>query len=262
MVSHEDLAHYVQTDHITSLPQMAAIIDSMPDGIMVIDDHTKIVYFNQAAERLLEMPADILLGQPYQDIFPHGRLHRILDGTKGISSRKIRFRGKVHLSISSPIRKDNRIIGALEIMQDISHLEDISHELEYTKKLKAEMDDIIEASFDSIFVTDAKGYVLSINDAYTRITGIKAEDIMGKNMYELVEQGLYDRSATIMVIETHQPVTFNPKNKNRQNSPGYGQSDFQRPGGIGPGFDQWPGYYRTQLAQTGGRTGLRVEQTV
>lgn len=213
VISHEHLNQYIQAEHITSLPQMAAIIDAMPDGIMVLDANTKIVYFNQAAERLLEMPGEILLGKPYQDIFPHGRLHKALDGKRGISSRKISFRGKVHLSISTPIRKDDRVIGALEIMQDISHLEDISHELEYTKKLKAEMDDIIEASFDSIFVTDAKGYVLSINDAYTRITGIKAADIIGKNMYELVEQGLYDRSATIVVIETHKPVTFTQKIK-------------------------------------------------
>jgi PAS domain S-box-containing protein/TyrR family helix-turn-helix protein len=84
----------------------------------------------------------------------------------------------------------------------------MSNELEHTKKVKAELDAIIEASFDSIFVTDAKANVVSINEAYTRITGIKAEEIIGKNMYDLVEQGLYDRSATIQVIENHTPITF------------------------------------------------------
>lgn len=71
-----------------------------------------------------------------------------------------------------------------------------------------ELNNVMEASFDSLFVTDARGKILRVNDAYTRLTGIPADEILGRTMYELVEEGYYDRSATVEVIKTGKSVTF------------------------------------------------------
>jgi transcriptional regulator with PAS, ATPase and Fis domain len=132
----------------------------------------------------------------------------VIESRQAIANEKFVHHQRTYLSINSPIELAGNLIGAIAVINDISTLESVTHELEYTKKLKSELDAIIEASFDSIFVTDAKANVISINEAYTRITGISAEEIIGKNMYDLVEQGLYDRSATIHVIENRTPITF------------------------------------------------------
>ncbi|MGR6836034.1 sigma 54-interacting transcriptional regulator [Syntrophomonas erecta] len=78
------------------------------------------------------------------------------------------------------------------------------HIYSYLKKL----DVIIEASFDSLFVTDGQGQVLRVNEAYARTTGIPLEEIVGRNMRDLVQEGYYDRSATLDVLATGKPVTF------------------------------------------------------
>lgn len=189
------------------------LLNSTHDSLVIINLNKQIVLFNKGAERIFALGQEMVLGKDYLEVFPEGCLHEVLETQKSAVQHKRTYQGKTYVSLSSPIFSGGKLMGAIEALQDISHIENISHELEYTKKLKEEMDAIIEASFDSIFVTDATGQVLSLNEAYTRITGIQAEDIIGKNMYDLVEQGLYDRSATTMVIETHRPVTFTQKIK-------------------------------------------------
>ena len=83
----------------------------------------------------------------------------------------------------------------------------------YAKELNNELDAIIESSFDGIFVTDAEGRAIRINEAYSRITGIKQEEVLGKTMQELVNEGVYDQSATILVMEKGEPVTISQEVK-------------------------------------------------
>lgn len=67
---------------------------------------------------------------------------------------------------------------------------------------------IIEHSFDGIFITDAKANVLRINHAYEIITGLKQEEVIGKNMADLVRDKLISQSGSLQVIKTKQPVTL------------------------------------------------------
>lgn len=67
---------------------------------------------------------------------------------------------------------------------------------------------IIEHSFDGIFITDAKANVIRINHAYEVITGLKKEEVLGKNMADLVRDKLISESGSLQVIKTKQPVTL------------------------------------------------------
>lgn len=67
---------------------------------------------------------------------------------------------------------------------------------------------IIEHSFDGIFITDAKANVVRVNHAYEMITGLKKEEVLGKNMAKLVQDKLISESGSLQVIETKRPVTL------------------------------------------------------
>ena len=54
---------------------------------------------------------------------------------------------------------------------------------EANKQLNA----ILDYSFDGIFITDAEANVLRINHAYEMITGLKRDEVYGKNMADLVK---------------------------------------------------------------------------
>lgn len=72
-----------------------------------------------------------------------------------------------------------------------------------------EFEAIINSSYDGIFITDGQGKVLHINRAYERITGIKAEEIIGQTMTHLVARKFYDQSVTVLVIEQKKRLTIN-----------------------------------------------------
>ncbi|HWR06604.1 sigma-54 interaction domain-containing protein [Sporomusa sp.] len=85
----------------------------------------------------------------------------------------------------------------------------IPSELDSSKELLKELETIIGSSYDGMFITDGNGIVLRLNDAYERITGIKASEIMGKNMKYLVAEGYFDESVTLHVIERRKTITIN-----------------------------------------------------
>lgn len=92
---------------------------------------------------------------------------------------------------------------------DISNIEMLENEESSVQELFKELAAIIQSSYDGIFITDGSGIVLRLNNAYERITGIKASEIVGRNMKELVEAGYYDESVTLLVMEKRQTVTIN-----------------------------------------------------
>lgn len=94
-----------------------------------------------------------------------------------------------------------------------------SHSIERASvpELFKELSAIIHSSYDGIFIADGNGVVLRLNQAYERITGIRASEIVGKNMKELVEAGFYDESVTLLVIDKRETVTINQTvRKNRK----------------------------------------------
>ncbi len=70
------------------------------------------------------------------------------------------------------------------------------------------IDDLIESSYDGLYITDGKANTVMINRAYERITGLKRKDLIGKNMRELVKKGIFDHSVTFEVLKKRKPVTI------------------------------------------------------
>lgn len=67
---------------------------------------------------------------------------------------------------------------------------------------------IIQSSYDGIYVADKHGNGVLVNKAYSRITGISPDDLLGKNMKEVVENGLVSESVTFKVLEEKKPITI------------------------------------------------------
>jgi len=70
------------------------------------------------------------------------------------------------------------------------------------------LDAVIEYSFDGIYITDGDARTIKINNAYESITGLKKEELLGRNMKELTDQGIISASGSLMAIETKKPVTL------------------------------------------------------
>ncbi len=90
-------------------------------------------------------------------------------------------------------------------------LTECQEELERLKaahKIWDNMDEVIESSYDGIYITDGNANTLRINKAYERITGLKREEMIGRNMVDLVNEKYVSKSATLLVLENRSVNTI------------------------------------------------------
>jgi len=80
--------------------------------------------------------------------------------------------------------------------------------------LQDEFHEILEASFDGIMVTDGNGICLFANSSYTRNTGITREEIIGRDMRDLLNPLWMKRSIALEVLEKKEAVSMEHDTKN------------------------------------------------
>lgn len=188
--------------------QLDFILNAIHNPILAIDQKGYITLYNQAFARDFNLHRDKIINHFLKDIWPSSTLLEIIQTGKAELLQKIRMGEKTYISNHSPIYIGKEIVGAVAVLQDISEFEAISQELTYTKTVSEELNAIIDSSFDGIFVTDGKAKVLKVNRAYERITGLKAADLIGKTMPELIAAGYYDLSVTMEIIQTKRQLTI------------------------------------------------------
>ena len=67
---------------------------------------------------------------------------------------------------------------------------------------------VIEGSYDGIYITDGDANTLMANTSYEIISGLKREQVIGKNMRDLVAHDIINQSGTLEAIRTRQSVTL------------------------------------------------------
>lgn len=71
---------------------------------------------------------------------------------------------------------------------------------------------IIDNSYDAIFVTDQFGNVLLANSGAQEFMGLQPEELIGSNVQDLVNMGIYNWSPTLQAIKTRSTVMGIVKN--------------------------------------------------
>jgi PAS domain S-box-containing protein len=93
----------------------------------------------------------------------------------------------------------------IDLQERINELTD---ELRLTRKVVKKYEDVIDSSYDPIFITDKDGYGLKMNEAYTRVTGVTKDQLIGKHMSDLKKEGIISDSISLQVIEKKESLTM------------------------------------------------------
>lgn len=67
---------------------------------------------------------------------------------------------------------------------------------------------VIESSYDGIYITDGNANTIMINKSYENISGLNRRRMLGRNMRELVRDGVISRSGTLAALEQGTSVTL------------------------------------------------------
>lgn len=135
-------------------------------------------------------------------------LRRVLQTGEPQIGHKLEISGNTIVANRRPIMQEDQVVGVVCTLQDISDYEKLVTELDCYKRLVRLPNAIIESSFDGLWICDAEGKVIRVNQASQRINRIKAEEVVGKSMQEVVASGVVDRSVSLEVLKRREPVTM------------------------------------------------------
>lgn len=188
--------------------RMYAVIESAHNGILAVDLSGNIILANRVVAEILEIPVDQLMGRQVTEYIPNSLMPKILITGKSLYGEKFMLKTTPILANYSAVVKNGSISGAVCVFQDLSSMDAIHSELDSVKKLTRELEAIIDSSYDGIYITDGYCRTLNCNEAYQRVTGISASEVVGKTMHELVKAGVFDQSVSILVMEKKKSITI------------------------------------------------------
>ncbi|MGM0602618.1 MAG: sigma 54-interacting transcriptional regulator [Bacillota bacterium] len=180
------------------------IIDATHDGIISVDKDGKIELFNRAAEKILGLKKENIIGKDVEDVIENTRMHHVLKSGEMELNQTQYVGGLTIITNRMPIRNEaGEIIGAVAVFRDVEEVKRFAEEITDLKESSALLEAIINSTQDAISVVDENGYGIMINPAYTKLTGLTEEDVIGKPASVDIAEG---KSMHYKVLKTKEPV--------------------------------------------------------
>jgi transcriptional regulator with PAS, ATPase and Fis domain len=167
--------------------QLKAILDSMHNGVIVVNNTGRISLVNSGAKRLFKKTEKDFLGLPLNDILPDLDLKPALSEGLIKVGLKSKYDEITTITNITPLINEDIIVGAVAIFQDLTDLEQIARELETVKALNKTLDTVLNIIYDGIIVIDENGYVTLCNRVFNEFLNMPQEKIVGKHITEIMK---------------------------------------------------------------------------
>ncbi|MEK4715168.1 MULTISPECIES: sigma 54-interacting transcriptional regulator [Sporosarcina] len=195
---------YIKRIHI-EMHKQRMIFDSIEEGMVGIDEEGTVDFFNKSASKMIGFPIEEAFGRMITDVIPTTELPRVFDsGVAELNEEQILGNGLKIVTSRYPLFDSaGKKVGAFAVFKDITEVVALAEEITDLKKVKTMLEAIIHSSDDAISVVDDKGNGILVNPAYTRITGLTEDEIIGKPANADINEG---ESIHMRVLKSRKPV--------------------------------------------------------
>ncbi|MDX8344843.1 sigma 54-interacting transcriptional regulator [Rossellomorea sp. YZS02] len=197
----EDLIHQLTSESF----KRDLIFNSTDDGMVGIDEQGIVMLFNKSAERMIGKNQEDVMGLHISEVIPESKLTKTIQTKRTeINQEVILGNGLKIISNRIPMITDHdEIIGAFSVFKDITEVVNLAEEITNLKEIQTMLEAIIHSSDDAISVVDEDGKGILINPAYTRITGLSQEEVIGKPATADISEG---ESIHLKVLQTRRAI--------------------------------------------------------
>lgn len=184
--------------------EIEIIINSTHDGIIAVDRDARITFFNRAAERLTDTETQKVLGRHIAEVIASTRLPLVLETGEPELNWQQPLGGITIITSRMPIVDETgEIIGAFAVFRDISDMVELAEQITDLRETRILSDAIFNSTQDAISVVNEDGIHVSVNPAYTRVTGYSAEEVIGQPCTFDISDG---ESTHLQVLHSRKPV--------------------------------------------------------
>ncbi|HEX2077546.1 MAG TPA: histidine kinase N-terminal 7TM domain-containing protein [Longimicrobium sp.] len=163
-----------------------ALVEEMPDGVIVLDETGRVLDLNPAARELLGIRGEVM-GRPAAEVLApiapalarepaagNGAMRVSLGGGRAVRQVDVRVRPLLRASADS---------GRLIVLRDITEAQRAEGTLAVQR---AYLDQLFEAAPDGLALLDADERVLDVNGEWVRLFGWPVDEAAGRTINELI----------------------------------------------------------------------------
>ncbi|OLS39397.1 sigma-54-dependent Fis family transcriptional regulator [Alkalihalophilus pseudofirmus] len=180
------------------------ILNSTHDGMIAVNAESQVLFFNKAASKMSGIKSEDAIGVHIQEVLPNSGLPRVIQTKKEEHNKKQHFEnGTTILTTRVPMFEEDKCIGGLAIFKDVTEIVEMAEQVTNLKSIQTMLEAIIHSSDDAISVVDEHGNGIMINPAYSRLTGLKKEEVINQPATADISEG---ESMHLRVLETRKAV--------------------------------------------------------
>lgn len=201
MEEREELIHQLKNETY----KHDLIFNSSGDGMIVVNKAGEITLFNRSASKITGITPEEAIGKHIHDVIPKSRLPYIMKTGAIETNQELTLENgpKVITTRIPMIDENDCVIGAFAVFKEITEVVRLAGEITNLKEIQTMLEAIIQSSEEAISVVDENGRGILINRAYSRITGLSEEEVIGKPATADIYEG---DSMHMKVLETRRPV--------------------------------------------------------
>jgi len=172
------------------------ILNAVGEGIYGLDNNGNTTYINKVFETITGWKSEEIIGKPMHPLIHHTKpdgapypqehcptCMSIKEGGIFEDENEYFFRkdgsGFFVEYVSTPILKDDKIVGAVVIFKDITH------RLKAEEKIKM-LAHAVRNSDDCIAITDKDYKIIFVNDSFCKVYGFEEEEIIGQTIAVII----------------------------------------------------------------------------
>ena len=180
------------------------IFNSVEEGMIGIDRKGRINFINKSASRMIEVTAEEAIGHPINELITMSELPRIFETGRTELNRELELKNglKIVTSRFPMVDEFGETIGAFAVFKDITEVVSLAEQITDLKEIQTMLQAIIASSDDAISVVDEQGIGLLVNPAYTRITGLEMDQVIGQPASADISEG---ESMHLKALQTRKP---------------------------------------------------------
>lgn len=184
-----------RTDYLYK--ELASVIENVPAGIVATNEKGFVSMANQYAKVFLP---DLRTGKQISDC-----IHELKDDFLSIvngswfAPRKIKH-GTLKLIVSAvPVAQYSKNKGVIFVIQDLTDVEGVAHELEIVKELKTTLETVLEVAYEGVAVLDEQGRITLVNARFCNKLGEPRGQVVGQNISRFIPST--DNTIALKVLE-------------------------------------------------------------
>lgn len=165
-------------------------IHAIQEGMIVVNRFAQVQFMNEAAAHMAGVELAKAIGKPIQTLLPSSGLPRVIETQQPEYNQLHEFdNGTVIVTTRVPLIFGGACSGAIAVFKDVTEATQLAEQVTDLRSIQTMLEAIINSSNDAISVVDENGTGLMVNPAYTKLTGLDSDQIIGQPATADISEG-------------------------------------------------------------------------